>query len=73
MYWISRVICSLLVGNVEHMSHKRELDSARLNANVEVAEGHRMRHRMRREAEDKNEREQRNAGAHSSDPLPGTQ
>ena len=68
-----RGINAQLMRNVEHMSYKRELDSAWLNADVEVAERHWMCHCMRREAEDQNEREQRDAGAHSPDALPGTQ
>lgn len=74
--WIEnpiRRINAKLMGNVEHMSHKRELDNARLNANVEVAEGHWMRDCMRREAQDQNEREQPKADAHSPDPLPSDQ
>jgi hypothetical protein len=68
-----RGINAQLMGNVEHMSHKRELDSARLNADVEVAEGHRMRHCMRREAEDQNESEQRYAAPRPHGPLSNTQ
>src|SRR5579863_3961872 len=68
-----RGVNAKLVGNVEHMSHKRELNSARLNADIEVAEWHRVRHCVWREAEDQDEREQRNDAAHSPDRLLTTQ